>query len=270
LVVIVECDLLDEAPMMALAVRQGWRNGAKIYLVNSHPAPQGEGQGEGNVLPFEFTRVTNLGDIPLSEAARPVIICGVNQSGIDAIQSASINGVKLAFIMDGPNAFGCALLVDEHEAMPLSRAIADKRVKGIISFETDLSYDLPEGIRVIGAADWQPTGLLARAEVVLPTCVWVEQGGTFVNNEGRAQRFKQVMQPGLPIKGLTPELHPPRVHRHDAPGGDVLPAWRIMTALLERLGGGRIEDSFARPWGSLAELTPEHSGILFIERKQTE
>ena len=35
LVAVLECDLLDEAPMMALAVRQAWRNGAKVYVVGN-------------------------------------------------------------------------------------------------------------------------------------------------------------------------------------------------------------------------------------------
>jgi len=65
--------------------------------------------------------------------------------------------------------------------------------------------------------------------------------GTYINNEGRAQSFKQVMQPGLPINGLTPELHPPRVHRHDAPGSDMLPTWKIVAELLERMGYGQSE-----------------------------
>jgi NADH-quinone oxidoreductase subunit G len=291
LVVVMECDLLEEAPMMALAARQAWRNGAKIYVMGNSPLPQGEGrgdggskvcgissslshphpapplEGEGNVLPFEFTRVTMLGEIPLSDAVRPVIIYGTRQAGPVNIQSPTLNGAKLAFIMDGPNAFGCALLAAEHVSRPLSRAMADKRVKGIISFEADLPDKLLEGITIIGAADWRPTGLLARAEVALPTSAWVEQEGTFVNSEGRAQRFKQVMQPGLPIRGLTPELHPPRVHRHDAPGGDVLPAWRIVSELLERIGGGQVASPLDGRWEGLKGLDAEGAGELLNRPK---
>jgi NADH-quinone oxidoreductase subunit G len=100
--------------------------------------------------------------------------------------------------------------------------------------------------------------------MVLPTCAWVEQDGTFVNNEGRAQCFRQVMQPGLPIKGLTPELHPPRVHRHDAPGGDVLPAWRIVVQLLERLGEEHVSEPLSGRWEGLKSLDAERSGELLI------
>jgi NADH-quinone oxidoreductase subunit G len=279
LVVIVGCDLLAEAPMMALAVRQAWRNGAKIYIVTSPPRLLGEGRGEGDVLPFDFTCVTMLGDIPLAEAKHPVIVCGIREKVIESLQMIlSTNTppfakgglqakIKLAFILDGPNAFGCALLAAELGALPLSRGIADQRVKGIIAFEADLPDELLEGVSVLGAADWRPTGLMARAEVLLPTCAWVEQDGTFVNNEGRAQRFRQVMRPGLPIQGLTPELHPPRIHRHDAPGGDVLPAWRIVSELLERLGGDKIESPLDGRWAGLQGLDAEGTGVLLNKRK---
>jgi NADH-quinone oxidoreductase subunit G len=215
----------------------------------------------------------------MAEAKSPVVICGSGHTELTAIKNIipliappfAKGGlqaeIKLAFIMDGPNAFGCALLANEHDTLPLSRAIADKRVKGIISFEADLSDELLEGITVLGAADWWPTGVLARAEVALPACAWVEQDGTFVNNEGRAQRFMKVMQPGLPIRGLTPELHPPRVHRHDAPGGDVLPAWRIISDLLERLGGVRVDSPLDGSWKGLNCLEAEGPGELLNRPK---
>jgi NADH-quinone oxidoreductase subunit G len=257
LIAIVECNLLEEAPMMALAVRQAWRSGARVFLVGS-----GSPIDAAQQVLFESDSVESLADVPFTESKNPVVICGIGIKGLENIHATISGETKLVFIMDGPNAFGCALLAREHDALPLSRAIADKRVKGIISFEADLPDELLEGIRVLGAADWRPTGLLARAEVFLPTCAWVEQEGIFVNNEGRAQRFRQIMQPGLPIKGLTPELHPPRVHRHDALGGDVLPSWRIVSELLERMGEDRIEQPLDRCWEGLRSLDAEGSGEL--------
>ena len=263
LVAVMECDLLDEAPMMALALRQAWRNGAQVFIVGS------ECPIDAALMDlFESTAVPTLTDVPLASASRPVVICGTRHKGMEQIRAAAASGAGLAFILDGPNAFGCALLAVEHGARSLSLAVADRQVKGIISFEADLPDELLEGITVVGAADWRSTGLLARAEVVLPTSAWVEQDGTFVNNEGRAQRYKQVMRPGLPIKGLTTELHPPRVHRHDAPGGDVLPSWRIIAELVERLGGERITEPLDGHWENLRGLDAEGSGILLNRAEQ--
>ncbi len=263
LIAVMECDLLNEAPMMALAVRQAWRSGAQVFIIGSE-CPIDAAQMEL----FESTAAPTLSVVPLASATRPVIICGTRHKGLEQIRAAASSGAGLAFILDGPDAFGCALLAVEHGALPLSQAVADRQVKGIISLEADLPAELLEGITVIGATDWRPTGLLARAEVVLPSCSWVEQDGTFVNNEGRAQSFRQVMQPGLPIKGLSPELHPPRVHRHDAPGGDVLPAWRILAELVERLGGERITNPLDGHWENLRGLDAESSGILLNRSKQ--
>jgi NADH-quinone oxidoreductase subunit G len=268
LVAIVECDLLEEAPMMALAVRQAWRAGAQVYVV-PFDSVQGTDRRLSGVeaLPFDFTIVSSLADIPLPTAARPVIISGISNTALKMARESLTAPTKLAFILEDPNSCGCAQLAAEHAALPLSQAISEKRVKGIISLEADLPVELPDDIRVLGAADWRPTGALARAEVLLPTCAWVEQEGTFINHEGRAQRFKKVMRPGLPIRGLTPELHPPRIHRHDAPGGDVLPAWRIVAELMERLGDGRIESPLNGYWSELQELDAEGPGVVLKREK---
>jgi NADH-quinone oxidoreductase subunit G len=259
LVAVLECDLLEQAPMMALAVRQAWRNGAQVFIVGSE-CPLDMAQQEL----FKAEAVVSLADVPLGDAKRPVVICGTRHKGLDAIRAAAGNGTKLAFLLDGPNAFGCGLLAGEHGAISFSEAVAGGGIKGIITLEADLPDDLPPEIRVLAVADWRPTALLERAEVVLPVTSWVEMDGTYVNNEGRAQRFKQVMQPGLPISGLTPELHPPRVHRHDAPGGDVLPSWRIVAGLLERLGEERIEEPLSGRWERLRTLDAEGSGVLLV------
>ncbi len=266
LLVISGTDLLEEAPMLALAVRQAWRNGAQIFLIQTSSDSLRDDRQKG-LLPFEYHTANVLNDVPLSNAARPVIICGIDEPGLELVQSLLDTQAAFAFVFSAPNDFGCALLSHEYGAVALAQAITDQRVKGIISFEADLPAELLQGIRVLGAADWRPTALLAQAEVALPSCAWVEQDGTFVNNEGRAQRFKQVMQPGLPIKGLTQKLHPPREHRHDAPGGDLLPAWHIISKVLERLGENPVEAPLSGQWQFLQKLGAESAGILFSRLK---
>jgi NADH-quinone oxidoreductase subunit G len=177
--------------------------------------------------------------------------------------------VKLAFILAGPNAFGTALLAGEQGAISFSEALAGGKIRGVISLEADLPAGLPPEIRVLAAADWLPTHLMKRAEIALPVTSWVEMDGTYINNEGRAQRFKQVMQPGLPINGLAPELHPPRIHRHDPPGGDMLPSWRVVSELLKRLGDEQsAEERFGENRTLLGSLDAESGGTMFYERNQ--
>jgi NADH-quinone oxidoreductase subunit G len=263
LVAVLECDLLNEAPMMALAVRQAWRNGAKVYIVGS------EGPLDTVHQLYETVAVTSLAEVPFRDVRTPVVICGASKKGLNSIQTADLKGVRMAFILNGPNAFGTALLAHEHGAVSFLEVLAGGKVKGIIALEADLLPELPQGIRVLAASDWLPTRLIERAEIVLPATSWVEMDGTYINNEGRAQRFKQIMQPGLPIKGLTPELHPPRIHRHDAPGGDMLPTWEIVSELLKRLGAEQTtEAGFVREWDLLGSIDAESSGTLIYERKQ--
>ncbi len=262
-VAILECDLLIEAPLMALAVRQAYRNGAKVFVVNS------ECQKETSRQLYDSAAVTSLTDVPFAGARTPVVVCGMNRQAIGSIRARALHGVKLAFVLSGPNAFGTAMLAREQGAVTLPEALAGGAIKGVIALEADLPSDLPPGIRILAAADWLPMRLIERVEVFLPATSWVEMDGTYINNEGRAQRFKKVMQPGVPIKGETPELHPPRVHRHDPPGGDMLPLWEIISGLMERLGDDQTGDNrFGEQWKLLESLEAESDGTMIYERNQ--
>ena len=266
LIAILECDLLAEAPMVALAVRQAWRNGARIVVVGSECRYD---TTEHHL--YEAEAVSSLTEVPFTEAGNPLVICGTRHKGLEGIRAAALQGAKVSFILDGPNSFGCAVLAREHGAVSFSEALAGGRIRGIISLEADLPAGLPPEVRVLAAADWLPTHLMKRAEIALPVTSWIEMNGTYINNEGRAQRFKQVMRPGLPIRGETAEQHPPRTHRLDTPGGDMLPSWRILSDLLCRLGDIRSdEDRFGEEWKMLGSLDAESGGIMSYERNGKE
>jgi NADH-quinone oxidoreductase subunit G len=224
-IVIFDCDPLHEAPMMALAVRQAWRNGAKVYVI-----------GDGILLPCEFTTVAALDAVPLADAAKPVIVCG--SSGISPpFAKRELDKIKLAAIFPAVNSFGAAQLTREHGATSLEDALTDGNIKGIIAIEADIPVEMLEGILFVAALDWRATATVQAAQIVLPTTAWVEMDGTFVNNEGRVQRFSRVMSPGAPVKELGPEGHPSHMHRSVAPGGEALPAWQVVTRIIELLGG---------------------------------
>jgi NADH-quinone oxidoreductase subunit G len=139
-------------------------------------------------------------------------------------------------------------------------AVATGKVKGVVAIESDIPAELLEGTPFVVTLDWLPTDLVRRADIFLPTTAWVEMDGTFVNNEGRAQRFMKVMNPGFPIRGLDPALHPPRVHGGRPPGGDLRQAWRVVAGLVERLGGERIDEPLDGRWNKLRGLDPEGEG----------
>jgi len=258
-VAVVNSELLDEGPMMALAVRQAWRKGAKVFTVGADTRPEW-----AKAVGVEVQTVPVLAHVPLAGCKRPVVICGTQRNDTTALETAARAGAKIAYLLAGPNACGAALLAREAETTSLKEAVASGKVKGILSFEADIPTELTEGVILTAVADWLPTPLAQKANIFLPTTAWVEMDGTFVNNEGRGQRFRQVMQPGLPIRGLDPALHPPRVHRKTPPGGDMMPAWRLIARLIEKLGGGRITEPLEGQWAKLRDLSPDGEGMKIL------
>jgi NADH-quinone oxidoreductase subunit G len=269
LIAIINCNLMKDGPMMALAVRQAWRGGAQVYLVDNTSGSHSDSDSmpeARNALPFEWHGASSLAGIPLGEAGNPVIICSTGDVAGKGIAKALQGGAKLACLLDGPNAFGAALLSGEYGATTLSRAVADGKVQGIIAVEADIPAELLEKIPFVAALDWRNTDTVKAARIVLPTTAWVEMDGTYVNNEGRAQRFKKVMNPGLPIKGLDPSLHPPRQHTAMVPGGDLQPAWKIVMNIIERLGTVQDVEPLSGRWKDLRELDAESNGLMVTGR----
>ncbi|HEY6006787.1 MAG TPA: NADH-quinone oxidoreductase subunit NuoG [Geobacteraceae bacterium] len=269
-IAILDCDLREEGPMMLLAVRQAWRNGAPVFLVGTH-APL----AQAGAVAIEAVQLSILEEAPLGIFERPVVICGTRHNSPAAIELLARASAKLAFLLPGPNACASALLSREHDATSFATALATGRVKGVLAFEADIPAELLEGAALVACADWVATEAVQRADIVLPTTAWTEMDGTFVNNEGRAQRFCRAMAPGLPLRGLAARyhgsadkpapFHPPRVHRREAPGGDLWPAWRVMAALTERAGGERVAHPLLDRWEALRDLDPEGEGVRVFD-----
>ncbi|MFZ4857295.1 MAG: molybdopterin-dependent oxidoreductase [Desulfuromonadaceae bacterium] len=224
-IVIYGCDPLNEAPMMAMAVRQAWRTGAKVYLI-----------GQEIDLPCELTVCATLDDVPLAEAQRPVIICNLS-ARIDLLEKLQENHshLKLACLFPAANSFGTALVMRESAAISLEEALADGEIKGVISIEADIPAVLLDKIPFVASLDWQAAAAVQGAQIVIPTTAWVEMDGSYINYEGRVQQFAKVMNPGVPIKGLDPAAHPPHIHRSVAPGGEALPASQVLATLIKML-----------------------------------
>lgn len=260
-IALVDVDLLAEGPMMVLAVRQAWRQGASIFLVGRQvPLAQAE------IVGIEVARVDSCDDIAFSTFRKPVIICGTRHSSPETIEQCMHSGVGTVCLLSGPNTFGCALLAREHETVTLAQALAGGRIQAVIAVEADIPASLLEAIACVAVLDWRHTETVASARIVLPTTAWVEMEGTCINHEGRAQHFNKVMQPGLPIKGHDPAGHPPHRHRSTVPGGEAWPAWRIMAALIARHGRGVITEPLSGRWEKLRQLDARGEGALLHER----
>ncbi|SNB46939.1 molybdopterin-dependent oxidoreductase [Geobacter sp. DSM 9736] len=252
MIVLDNCDPLREAPVLLLAVRQAWRKGARIFSVGATPA------GElARTVSIEITDARELDAVPLAEAERGVIITGRPHPDLRRA------GLKLFFILEDPNSFGAALLAREHRGVDLSQALDTGRVKGVIAIEADLPK-VPTEVAILAAADWLATEDVARAGVFLPTAAWVEMDGTWINNEGRAQRFQRSFSPGRPVK-QEPTVHPPHTPRHLPPGSDPKPAWEVAAALLQRLSGERVTEPLSGRWEVLRGLDPNTEGFRMLD-----
>jgi NADH-quinone oxidoreductase subunit G len=241
--------------MMLLAVRQAWRRGARVYLAGG-----GCGQAQLAAVSVTATLVESLDDVPFADFRNPVIIGGTRSADPARMRDAARHHTGIAFLLPGPNAFGAATIAMEQGSVSLEQAVDGGRIRGVISFEADIPARLLNGMSLVAAVDCHPTEVVRCAQVFLPAAAWVEMDGTFVNNEGRAQRFRRVMEPGLPIRGLDPAGHPPRTHRRTPPGGEPRPAWRIIADLIQRLGGEVPDEPLSGAWGALRDLDPEGEG----------
>ena len=266
-IALLSVDLMQEGPMLAPAVRKASLAGAQVYLVEEPGAAKQE-------LPFKYTVVTSIDEVPLEGGSKGVVVCGAGKKEPELLAHLASVAAKLVLLQPGPNGFGAALLSLEHDVGSLSELLAANKVKAVVCFETDLSAQMLEAVAVLGCADWRRTEAAQRGSVLLPTTTWVESDGTSINFEGRAQRFQRAMRAGLPLRGLEAKYHarssqeapphPPRVHRSEIPGGAERDCWKVMAQLLERLGGERVVDPLFGKWSKLKHLDPEGGGLRIV------
>ncbi|MEX2430808.1 MAG: NADH-quinone oxidoreductase subunit NuoG, partial [Dehalococcoidia bacterium] len=147
----------------------------------------------------------------LCTARRPVVITGASL-GSEALLHAAANvawalhrkekPAALSLVFPEANTLGTALL----GGRPLQEAFeaaAGGEADAAIILENDLfrRAGVPDverflaQLKTVIAIDSLRNGTTDRAHVVLPAGTFAESDGTFVNNEGRAQRFFQVLAP---------------------------------------------------------------------------
>jgi NADH-quinone oxidoreductase subunit G len=147
----------------------------------------------------------------LRSARSPVVLSGTGCGSEAVLQAAAAaawalrksgTDAKLCFAAPECNSLGSALLGGE----PLEGALQALRAgkaDGLIVLENDLfrrwdpasAAALLDKARLVVVLDYLQTATTARAHVLLPAAPFAEATGTLVNNEGRAQRFFQVLAP---------------------------------------------------------------------------
>jgi NADH-quinone oxidoreductase subunit G len=151
----------------------------------------------------------------LQNSERPLIIAGISlgsraiiEAAANIVNALGINNAnaKICFTAASCNSIGLGLL----EAKPINKAIeavAKGDVNTIIILENDIYRNIDtdtadkflksvENVIVIDSIENKTT---EKAHIILPAATFAESSGTFVNNEGRAQRFFKCL---LPTDGI--------------------------------------------------------------------
>ncbi|MFO7929861.1 MAG: molybdopterin-dependent oxidoreductase, partial [Desulfosalsimonas sp.] len=265
-------DPLNEAPMLALAMRRARQNGAAVSAIDPRTL----------AWPLEFTQVSAApGEIRkllqelnpesssgkydgrhaealdaiknrLEKSSSPVVVCGTEiidentvSAAADLVDSLRGRGKDAGIFFTLPRANTRAgVLLDEGggSAPDLVERIESGEIKALLMVESDLADIYPDRARLdaalerldlLAAVDCLPTETVMRAGIVIPVLTVFEAGGTYINQEGRAGWSQPAHKGGTPVRIEGGGGHPPRVIRPDIPQGDIPPAWE--TAL--RLAG---------------------------------
>jgi NADH-quinone oxidoreductase subunit G len=275
-VLVIGADPLNEAPMLALSLRQVQRHGGHVTVIDPrgvqlpfdfdhwavHPSAMGAivqalaqeiGGGGAAAVSTEFD-VTRLAR-QLNASPRPVVICGTDiltsrEIALAAdLAQALCRTHKVAglfYTLAGANTFAAALIQDEGvstEAV-LDR-IEDGSVRLLVAVEQDLWRDFPDRKRLQAALkqldhllllDYVESPSNHEADHFIPTQPLYESGGHWINQEGRLQAASAVMAGGEPIEVTGALNHPPRVFDARIPGADPIAAWQALTALAGKAG----------------------------------
>jgi NADH-quinone oxidoreductase subunit G len=286
-IISIGADPVNEAPMLALMMRQAGRRGARITVIDPRPVK----------LPFDFTHVPALpeefGDklaelikSGLKDSKNPLIVCGTDIAGVDAIDACSDlakqSNCGLFYTLSAANSFGAAVMAGNGpDFEDILSGIEKGAIKTLVAVESDPLGMHPDKERVSRAVrklealivmDYLSTQTAKAATVFFPTAAYAEMDGIFVNNEGRVQAFSRAYVAGIPINTMGPKLHPPREFFSEVPGRSY-PAWEYARAIARAMdiecgyieSPGAIRQSLAgsaAEFASVGEVIPESPGMV--------
>src|SRR3954468_9899766 len=189
--------LRKEAPLIAHRLRQAARRGAKIHMLHSVDDDWLMPLVSKTVVP-PSALVGAIGGFQeaLKSGKNAAVLIGnfaqqhpqagaIHAAGQELAQAV---GAKLGFIGEAANSVGGYFAGLPTAALP---EIARKEALVLLNVEPRLDLADPRALAgarfVVMLTPWKPA--LVDADVLLPIAPFTETGGTFVNIEGRAQRF---------------------------------------------------------------------------------
>ena len=210
-------------------------------------------------LPDDVRQLAGLIAQTLKAAKRPLIVAGPGLNSEAVIHAAANvaralskvgNAAGLSFTMPEANSLGLSLL-GGGDLNAAFKTVEEGKAHTVIILENDLYRRAPakavdnlmQAARHLIVLDHLATPTTAKAEFVLPAGTFAESDGTFVNNEGRAQRFFQAY----------------------VPKNDIQQSWRWLIEIMK--AAGRSE---AAAWNLLDDLVSATASAVPALAKITE
>jgi NADH-quinone oxidoreductase subunit G len=181
------------------------RLGFAVAAVLSGEAPQVDD------LPGEFRRLAGEIAAALKDADRPLVVSGTSCASRAVIQAASNvaralhqagKAPKLCFTVPECNSMGMALMASATLDQGI-RQVLDGKAETVFVLENNLYRRVDrqtldrffQAVRHVVVLDHLLNQTALQAEAVFSAATFAEADGTLINNEGRGQRFFQVMNP---------------------------------------------------------------------------
>lgn len=189
----------------------------------------------------------------LKSAKKPLIVSGTSCGSKAVIQAAANvanalckNGKKAELSLTVPesNSIGLALIGGKKLSECVDE-IQKGKIETLVVLENDLyrrldkktADSLLSKVKHVIALDYFENATSLKAEVVIPAGTFAEADGTFVNNEGRAQRFYQAFPPE----------------------GDVQESWRWLKEMMDSVG-----TDAAKSWNALYDIISDLENELAV------
>ena len=140
----------------------------------------------------------------LLNAKRPLIISGTSLQSVNVLKASANLAAKLATKNSAAGIFLCASEVNSIGVAMMDNAhgveaLLDDRPETVVVLENDivtrLGSSVFDGIKNLVVLDSLDNPTASRSNFILPAATFAEAEGTYVNNEGRAQRSMAIFKP---------------------------------------------------------------------------